>query len=215
MKAIRAHAFGNHENLVLDEIPAPEPGPGEVLIEIRAAGVNPADTYMLTGNYAIIPTLPYIPGGDCTGVVAAVGDGVTSVALGDRVFVSAALGRDLTGCYAEYVCARRKTYWRCRMASVFPKRRHWACLMSPPILRSLLAAGRRRAKRSSSTVPAARSGRLQSNWPAVPGCGSSAALAAKRALRYFPRNGSILRSITTKTAIWIRSARQRQEMGLI
>ncbi|SDD26885.1 NADPH:quinone reductase [Ruegeria marina] len=103
MKAIRAHAFGGPETLVLDEIPAPEPGPGQVLIEMKAAGVNPADTYMLTGNYAITPDLPYIPGGDCAGVVATVGPQVEKFAPGDRVFVSAALGRDLSGCYAEYV----------------------------------------------------------------------------------------------------------------
>jgi NADPH2:quinone reductase len=102
MKAIRAHAFGGPENLVLDDLPMPEPGPGEVAIEIHAAGVNPADTYMLSGHYAIKPELPYVPGGDCAGIVAAVGTGVTSCAPGDRVFVSAALGRDLSGCYAEY-----------------------------------------------------------------------------------------------------------------
>jgi len=102
MKAIRAHDFGGPENLCLDDIPTPRPGPGEVLIGIRAAGVNPADTYMLTGGYAIRPDLPYIPGGDCTGFIAGLGEGVDSFAVGDRVFVSAALGRDLSGCYAEY-----------------------------------------------------------------------------------------------------------------
>lgn len=103
MKAIRVHEFGGPENLCLDEILTPRPGPGEVLIKIRAAGVNPADTYMLSGGYAIRPDLPYIPGGDCAGYVAELGEGVDSFAVGDRVFISAALGRDLSGCYAEYV----------------------------------------------------------------------------------------------------------------
>jgi len=103
MKAIRAHAFGGPENLVLDDVPTPDPGPSEVLIEIRAAGVNPADTYMLTGNYAITTDLPYIPGGDCAGLVVSVGSGAEAFTPGDRVFVSAALGRAMSGCYAEFV----------------------------------------------------------------------------------------------------------------
>ena len=85
MKAIRAHDFGGPEKLQLDEIGDPIPGPGEVLVEIKAAGINPADTYMLGGAYAIKPDLPYVPGGDAAGTIEAVGDGVTSVAVGDRV----------------------------------------------------------------------------------------------------------------------------------
>ncbi|MEM7544159.1 MAG: NADPH:quinone reductase [Pseudomonadota bacterium] len=103
MKAIRAHAFGGPEVLQLDDVPDPEPGPGEVLIEVRAAGINPADTYMRGGAYAIVPDLPYIPGGDAGGMIAAVGDGVKSFGIGDRVVVGTALGFDMTGCYAEKV----------------------------------------------------------------------------------------------------------------
>jgi len=64
MKSIQAHAFGGPEKLQLDEVSDPTPGAGEVVIDIRAAGVNPADTYMLGGAYAITPDLPYTPGGD-------------------------------------------------------------------------------------------------------------------------------------------------------
>ncbi|MEM7268101.1 MAG: NADPH:quinone reductase [Pseudomonadota bacterium] len=103
MKAIRAHAFGGPEVLQLDEIDDPVPGRGEVLVDIKAAGVNPADTYMRGGAYAIVPDLPYIPGGDAGGVVSAVGEGVTKFKPGDRVGVGTALGFVMQQCYAEKV----------------------------------------------------------------------------------------------------------------
>ena len=103
MKAIRAHAFGGPEVLQLEELDDPVPGEGEVVVDVHAAGVNPADTYMLNGTYAIVPELPYIPGGDAGGVIAAVGAGVEAHSLGVRVFVGTALSGDLTGCYAEKV----------------------------------------------------------------------------------------------------------------
>ena len=103
MKAIRAHSFGGPEVLKLEEVADPIPGPGEVVIDVRAAGVNPADTYMRSGTYAIVPALPYIPGGDAGGVVSAIGAGVREFQVGDPVFVGTALSFDLTGCYAEKV----------------------------------------------------------------------------------------------------------------
>ena len=103
MKAIRAHSFGGPEVLQLETVDDPIPGPGEVVVELRAAGVNPADTYMRSGTYAILPKLPYIPGGDGGGVVSAIGPDVTEHKVGDRVFVGTALSFDLTGCYAEKV----------------------------------------------------------------------------------------------------------------
>lgn len=103
MKAIQAHSFGGPEVLQLDDVADPQAGPGEVVIDIKAAGVNPADTYMLGGAYAIVPALPYTPGGDAAGIVSAVGDGVDNVGIGDRVFVGTALGFNMTGCYAEKV----------------------------------------------------------------------------------------------------------------
>ncbi|MEP3278721.1 MAG: NADPH:quinone reductase [Stappiaceae bacterium] len=101
MKAIRIHQFGGPEVLQLDEVEDPVPGPGEVVITVRAAGVNPADTYMRNGTYRVKPDLPCIPGGDAAGEIAAVGEGVTAFKPGDRVFAGAALGFDFTGCYAE------------------------------------------------------------------------------------------------------------------
>jgi NADPH:quinone reductase len=101
MKAIRVHKFGGPEVLQLDEVPNPHPGPGQVLVRIRAAGVNPVDTYIRTGTYTMTPTLPYIPGTDAAGVVAAVGEGVKRVKTGDRVYVVRTAGPPLTGGYAE------------------------------------------------------------------------------------------------------------------
>ena len=101
MKAIQVHEFGGPEVLALHEGPTPKPGPGEVLVRIRAAGVNPYDTYMRNGTYAIKPPLPYTPGSDAAGTVEAVGQGVTGVKPGDRVYTA----RTVSGAYAEYALA--------------------------------------------------------------------------------------------------------------
>ncbi len=101
MKAIQVHEFGGPEVLKLDEIPTPHPAAGQVLVRIHAAGVNPYDTYMRNGTYAIKPPLPYTPGSDGAGTVEAVGSGVATVKPGDRVYVS----KTVTGAYAEYALA--------------------------------------------------------------------------------------------------------------
>src|SRR2546428_6235075 len=87
MKAIRVHKFGGPEVLQLDDVPDPKAGPGQVVVRIRAAGVNPVDTYIRSGSYAMLPTLPYVPGNDCAGVIETVGQGVTRFKSGDRVYV--------------------------------------------------------------------------------------------------------------------------------
>jgi NADPH2:quinone reductase len=101
MKAILVHAFGGPEVLKLEEIPTPKPAAGQVLVRIHAAGVNPYDTYMRAGTYAIKPPLPYTPGSDAAGVVEAIGEGVKKVKPGDRVYTA----RTVTGAYAEYALA--------------------------------------------------------------------------------------------------------------
>lgn len=101
MKVIQVHRFGGPEVLELHEIPTPKPGPGEVLVRVHAAGVNPYDTYMRAGAYPIKPPLPYTPGSDAAGTVEAVGDGVKKVKAGDRVYTA----RTVTGAYAEYALA--------------------------------------------------------------------------------------------------------------
>src|SRR5580700_6025203 len=72
MKAIQVHNFGGPEALQFEEIPTPKTGKSEVLVRVKAAGVNPYDTYMRAGTYAIKPSLPYTPGSDSAGVVEAV-----------------------------------------------------------------------------------------------------------------------------------------------
>jgi NADPH:quinone reductase len=101
MKSIRVHQFGGPEVLKLEEIPVPRPADGQVLVRVRAVGVNPYDTLMRAGTYAIKPQLPYTPGSDAAGTVEAVGPGVTKAKPGDRVYTA----RTLTGAYAEYALA--------------------------------------------------------------------------------------------------------------
>ncbi|MBC8106803.1 MAG: NADPH:quinone reductase [Anaerolineae bacterium] len=86
MQAIRVHGFGGPEVLKLDELPDPKPGPGQILMRVNAAGVNPVDTYIRSGKYAALPKLPYIPGTDAAGTIAALGDGVANWKIGDRVY---------------------------------------------------------------------------------------------------------------------------------
>ncbi len=97
MKAIRVHQFGGPEVLKLEEVPDPQAGPGQVVVRVHAAGVNPVEAYIRTGTYALKPNLPYTPGGDAGGVVVAVGSGVKRVKTGDRVYTTASI----TGTYAE------------------------------------------------------------------------------------------------------------------
>lgn len=101
MKTIVAQDFGGPEKLSLGEVADPAPGPGEVMIRVKAAGVNPSDVYMLTGVYAVKPPLPYTPGYDAAGVVEAVGDGVATLAPGDRVATGGIFGLGATGAFAE------------------------------------------------------------------------------------------------------------------
>jgi NADPH2:quinone reductase len=95
MRAVRIHQFGGPEVLQVDEIPTPTPGPGQVLVRLRAIGVNFIDTYHRTGLYRI--SLPFIPGQEGAGEVAAVGPGVTEFREGDRVAYAG-----VSGSYAEY-----------------------------------------------------------------------------------------------------------------
>jgi NADPH2:quinone reductase len=96
MKAIRVHEFGGPEVLKLEDVPDLRSGAGQVLVRVKAAGVNPYDTYMRQGTYATKPELPYTPGSDAAGTVDSVGEGVAGLAPGDRVYV----GGTITGAYA-------------------------------------------------------------------------------------------------------------------
>jgi len=99
MRAIRVHAPGDADALVLDEVPDPQPGPEEAVVRLEAAGVNFIDVYHRKGLYP--QPLPFTPGSEGAGTVAAVGPGVTSVKVGDRV-----ASETLKGAYAELAVAR-------------------------------------------------------------------------------------------------------------
>src|SRR5215213_1041464 len=97
MKAIRVHEFGGPEVLKLEDVEEPRPAAGQVLVRVRAAGVNPVDAYIRSGAHAVKPALPYTPGLDAAGEVAAVDEGVTRFREGQRVYTAGSV----TGTYAE------------------------------------------------------------------------------------------------------------------
>ena len=92
MRAIVVEQFGPPESLTVQERPEPEPGPGRVRIRVEAAGVNYVDSIMAAGGYQFSPNLPYVPGSEVAGTVDAIGEGVESVAVGDRVLSSCGFG---------------------------------------------------------------------------------------------------------------------------
>lgn len=97
MQAIYIHQFGGPDVMTLAEGPSPTPGPHEVRIAIKAAGVNPVDTYIRAGTYPIHPPLPFTPGLDGAGIVEGVGAEVMDFQPGDRVYCAGSV----TGTYAE------------------------------------------------------------------------------------------------------------------
>jgi len=107
MKAIRVSEYGGPSVLRLEEVPAPQPGPNQVLVRNHAVGVNPVDTYLRANVDNRGPKLPYTPGSDAAGVVEAVGSGVTDLKAADRFY----LGGTLTGAYAELcLCERSQAH---------------------------------------------------------------------------------------------------------
>jgi len=85
LKALIVREHGPLENLILEDVPDPAPGPGQVLVDVHAASVNFPDLLVIGGTYQVLPKRPFSPGKDMAGVVAAVGDGVTTLKPGDRV----------------------------------------------------------------------------------------------------------------------------------
>src|SRR6195256_5187474 len=92
MRAVRVHELIGPSGLRVDEIPDPSAGPGQVLIDVRASGVNFPDVLLSRGLYQFKPPPPFSPGGECAGVVREVGAGVTRVAPGDRVALTQVSG---------------------------------------------------------------------------------------------------------------------------
>src|SRR5476649_2722478 len=98
MKAIRVHQFGGPEVLKLEEMADPKPTANQVVVRVRAIGVNPVDTYIRSGTYGQRP-FPYTPGSDAAGTIESAGPGVTAFKPGDRVYVYG------SGAYAEKIGA--------------------------------------------------------------------------------------------------------------
>jgi NADPH2:quinone reductase len=103
MKAIRIHRYGPPESLVYEDVPIPQPGPGQVLIRNEAAGINFADIEQRRNNYPFQPPLPHLLGAEFAGTVQEVGAGASTVAKGDRVF--GFLSGAEPAAYAQYVVA--------------------------------------------------------------------------------------------------------------
>ncbi len=101
MKAIRVPKFGGPEVMQVEEAADPVSGPGQVVVKIEAAGVNPVDVYIHTGSYGQRP-LPYTPGSDAAGTVEAIGEGVEGIQIGQRVYTAGTI----TGAYAEKALCR-------------------------------------------------------------------------------------------------------------
>lgn len=98
MKAIIVSEFGLPEVMKLEEISTPKPDANQVLVEVKAIGINPVDTYVRSGIYPTLPNLPYTPGKDAAGIVEAIGENVTKVKVGDRVYTA----DSMSGTYAEF-----------------------------------------------------------------------------------------------------------------
>ncbi len=92
MKAVLCKAWGPPESLVVEDVPSPVAGPGEVLVEVHAAGVNYPDALIIQKKYQVQPELPFSPGAEVAGIVRAVGEGVKPWKPGDRVIASTAVG---------------------------------------------------------------------------------------------------------------------------
>jgi len=107
MQAVVVRAFGGFANAAVEEVPAPVPGSGEVLVEIRAAPVNFVDLIVIAGEYQFKPKLPFVPGKGPAGVVRGVGTGVVGHKSGDRVLAMAEYGG-----YAEMVAVDYRQCYR-------------------------------------------------------------------------------------------------------
>ena len=105
MKAVQVRQYGGAETLQLTEVARPTPGNGEVLIAVKAAALNPVDSKIRNGYLKdVVPVVfPYIPGFEAAGIIAAVGEGVGSVKVGDEVITRVPFGRGAA--YAEYMLA--------------------------------------------------------------------------------------------------------------
>lgn len=103
MRAIRCTEYGEPEGLVLEDLPAPSPKAGQVVVDVKAASVNYPDALIVANKYQAPAKVPFTPGSDFAGVVSTVGDEVTDLAPGDRVF-----GTIFVGAFAEQVVSKAR-----------------------------------------------------------------------------------------------------------
>ena len=108
MKAIVVKEFGAPEVLKLEETADLQPNDTQILVQIKAAGVNPVDTYIRAGNHATAPSLPFTPGKDGAGIVESVGAKISKVKAGDRVY----LANSVSGTYAEFALAEENQVYK-------------------------------------------------------------------------------------------------------
>ena len=150
MKAIRVQQFGGPEVLRLAEVPTPRPGPGQVLVRVRAVGVNPVETYQRSGSNPNL-ALPWTPGMDAAGTIEATGPDVRGAQPGDRVYTS----DTLTGSYAEFtLCEERQTH-RLPPGLTFEQGAAINIPYARLTARFSIGPAPSRARRCSSTAPAA------------------------------------------------------------
>ncbi len=128
MKAQILAEFGPATNFRMSDVPTPEAGRGEVLLQVMATSVNPADYKSRANGPAFAPTLPAVLGSDVAGIVSSVGDGVEDFVVGDRVFGCAGGVRGLAGAYAEYMTAD------CRLLAPIPTQLDWREAAALPLV---------------------------------------------------------------------------------
>src|ERR1044072_7448825 len=92
MKAVLCKQYGPPESLVIEELPSPKPGSGEVVMTVKAASVNFPDVLIIQNKYQFKPPLPFSPGSELAGVVKEVGEGVSNARVGDRVMAFTTYG---------------------------------------------------------------------------------------------------------------------------
>ncbi len=107
MKALLSRQAGGPETLTLEDLPDPQPGKGQVVIAVRAVGVNFPDLLIIQDLYQYKPPRPFSPGGELAGVVELLGEGVTNVQVGDRVLVS-----PVRSAMAEKAIGEAKNCWK-------------------------------------------------------------------------------------------------------
>jgi NADPH:quinone reductase-like Zn-dependent oxidoreductase len=126
MKAVRVHEFGSPEVISIEDLPKPEPGRGEVVVRVKAAGIGPWDGLIRSGKSVLPQPLPLILGSDLSGEVDSVGAGVDELQVGDEVF--GVTNERFTGAYAEYAVARAA------MLAPKPKRLNHTHAASVPVV---------------------------------------------------------------------------------